>query len=518
MRSAAIVAVIVCMSASAGASDTIELTLPEVSQPIAVTESSRPYLDAREYLATVDYVEEEFLLSGTANVYDWAGTGHSIRVVAGAADYTTRILVRRPKEPVRFSGNVEVLILNASGGRDLGGPIDVERMVAQGDAWVGITSKAISAKALQAFDAERYARLDWRSPIDASARCEDPSIIPTYMTGDGLMFRTMKALGLVPPSSFPETEDGLIWDMLGQLALLLKSEARTGILPGFSEPTLYLVGLSQSSIYLRTWMVAFHDRYRTASGAPLYDGYLGVIGPALVRIHQCAEDVTLDDPRQLIDPPDVPFISLYSEGEMWLGMHTRQPDVFTERGGRVTYEVAGGSHVPGEIPGNETLRIGSETASDSSQVSPVLRWVTKLMRNGDEPNDLAWGPVLRGAYHNLQLWVRDGIRPPQAPGIKFDSAYEIERDDRGNAIGGVRMPYMDVPTAAHRGYLSAGGLGGVMGAKAPFSKETLKALYPDATIYQDRFSAATDRMVRERWISAEDGEAMKQGARQLHLD
>ena len=133
------------------------------------------------------------------------------------------------------------------------------------------------------------------------------------------------------------------------------------------------------------------------------------------------------------------------------------------------------------------------------------------MRGGDEPNDLVWAPVLRGAYRNLQLWVRDGIRPPQAPGIQFSSDYEIDRDDDGNAIGGVRMPYIDAPLAAHRGYLSAGGLGGIMGAKAPFSRETLATLYPDVAAYEAAFFASTEKLVERRWISAEDGEALKQG-------
>ncbi|GAB1257512.1 hypothetical protein NBRC116495_08870 [Aurantivibrio plasticivorans] len=494
------------------------VALPHVSPPLVVTETSRPYLDASEYLRSVDYVEEEFFLSGMANVYDWAGEGQQVKVVAGPTDYTTRILVRRPKDPSRFSGNVEVLILNASGGVDLGGPIDVERMVAQGDAWVGITSKAISARALQTFDSERYSSLNWNTPFELSDRCDKPSIIPTYMTGDGFMYRTMDAIGLVPASSFTETEDGLIWDMLAQLALLLKSESRTKILPDFQEPTLYMVGLSQSSIYLRTWLVAFHDQYRTPKGEPLYDGYLGVIGPALVRLNQCSDDVALEDPRQLINTLEVPFISLYSEGEMWLGMHTRQPDAFSETGGRVTYEVTGGSHIPGEIPGKDVIRLGQETTGEAIDAGAVMRWVTNWMRDGDEPNDLIWTPLLRGAYHNLQRWVREDIRPPTVEGIQYSATFEIERDENGNAKGGIQMPYISVPTAAHRGYLSAGGLGGIMGAKAPFSEATLKALYHDQKMYSEQFNAATDKLLKGQWISEDDAELMKQSISEREVD
>jgi hypothetical protein len=50
-----------------------------------------------------------------------------------------------------------------------------------------------------------------------------------------------------------------------------------------------------------------------------------------------------------------------------------------------------------------------------------------------------------------------------------------------------------------------------MGAKAPFSEEKLEILYPERNTYFEKFSAAADRMVNARWISSDDGEAMKRG-------
>ena len=68
---------------------------------------------------------------------------------------------------------------------------------------------------------------------------------------------------------WPQYKDGLVWDMLGQLGLLLKSEQRSAILPGFSKPWVYMTGVSQSSIYIRTWIAGFHDRYRSGRQAGL---------------------------------------------------------------------------------------------------------------------------------------------------------------------------------------------------------------------------------------------------------
>jgi hypothetical protein len=126
---------------------------------------------------------------------------------------------------------------------------------------------------------------------------------------------------------------------------------------------------------------------------------------------------------------------------------------------------------------------------------------------------MPWAPLVRGAYHNLQLWVRQGAEPPQAPQIVVDKNFVIQRDSFGNALGGLRISYMEAPTAAHTGSLSAGGgMGGVMGARKPFTPDVLQRLYPQPEVYVAKFSAATDRLLADRWISAEDAEAMKKAA------
>ncbi len=481
--------------------------LPQVSGPIPVTATSRPFLGAVEVMDAAGYVEEEYFLSGQANVYDWVGATRDLKVVAGPGKYVTRILIRRPRDPSKFSGNVEVMLLNATTGVDLGGPIDVKRMVRQGDVWVGITTKSLTANALKKFDPVRYAPLDWTNPLPAAQRCEYPSIIPLFMIGGEAAARSLEP---APPSA---DEDGLVWDMLGQLGVLLKSEDRHKILPGFGKPTVYMVGISQSAINMRTWFVGFHDRYRTADGRPVYDGYLAIVGPGVGRLNQCSSDVPLADSRhKFLPPPKVPFISLSSEGEMWIGAYTHQPDVVSPKGGIVTYEVAGSSHARVDVP--ELARGGISAAKPDDAAKAGIRpdGTVGLAPSGTVKNDLIWAPVVRGAYHNLQLWVRQGTIPPQAPGIAVDANHAVKRDQYGNALGGLRTPYIEAPTATHTGFLTAGGYGGMTGSKKPFSAETLKALYPDHAAYVAKFSAATDKLVAGRWISAEDAAAMKGGA------
>ena len=488
------------------------VALPSVSSAIPVSATSRPFLGAADAMAKAGYIEEEFFLSGNANTYDWTGKGHGVKAIAGPGKYVTRILVRRPRDATRFGGNIEVTVLNASLNVDTGGPTDFAQMAKQGDVWIGITTKASTAKALKKFDPVRYASLDWSNPAPAEQRCALPTMIPPYMVGNKALFEAMAKAGFL--GSWPEYEDGLVWDMLGQLGLLLKSEQRTAILPGFAKPHVFMTGISQSSIYIRTWVAGFHGRYRDQNGKPVYDGYLAIVGPAMIRINQCAKDIELEDAFQKLTPPDVPFISLSSEGEMWQARYTRQPDAFTRRGGIVSYELAGTSHSRTDYPGAAPDTLSRPSAEDLAKAG--MNWPAApsgMAKDGTMPNDLPWAPVLRGAYRNLVLWSRKGIRPPQSAGIALDAKLEISRDEHGNAIGGMRSPYIDAPTATHTGYLTAGGMGGISGKKKAFAPEQLKALYPDQAAYAAKFSASVDRLLKGRWISKEDAEAMKAAAR-----
>src|SRR5258706_14568089 len=89
---------------------------PKVTGPIPVTATSHPFLAGNQNLTPLDlakagYVEEEYLISGTANVYDWAADG-KVSVKSPNAPYTTRILVRRPADAAKFSGTAIVELPN----------------------------------------------------------------------------------------------------------------------------------------------------------------------------------------------------------------------------------------------------------------------------------------------------------------------------------------------------------------------------------------------------------------------
>jgi hypothetical protein len=170
LATAALVAVASTAAAQTGMAPT---PVPKVA-PIAISADSVPFLAASQSLEPTDlkkfgYVEQEFLVTGTANVYDWAADG-TLSVKTPNAPYGTRILVRRPADAGRFSGNVVVEPLNAVRRMDwswMWGYID-EQILQSGDVWVGITMPGSSA-AIKKFNPTRYAAVSFANPTPGVA-------------------------------------------------------------------------------------------------------------------------------------------------------------------------------------------------------------------------------------------------------------------------------------------------------------------------------------------------------------
>jgi hypothetical protein len=97
-------------------------------------------------LTEFEYVEEEFFVSGRADVYgpesarrlaaadDLYAIGPLSTVCERDVPYKTRVLVVRPRDATRFSGVVHAIPFH-----NLGAGARVERhLVRRGDAWVGV--------------------------------------------------------------------------------------------------------------------------------------------------------------------------------------------------------------------------------------------------------------------------------------------------------------------------------------------------------------------------------------------
>jgi hypothetical protein len=85
-------------------------------------------------------------------------------------------------------------------------------------------------------------------------------------------------------------------------------------------------------------------------------------------------------------------------------------------------------------------------------------------------------------------------------------------DSLGNAKGGVRTPYVDVPTARWIGAKSGPFICLFHGYKLPFDAERLRSLYPNHAGYFSSIKASVNALVAQRWLTARDGKKIIQEA------
>ncbi len=218
---------------------------------VPVSEGDYPFQAAYDKCRfdEIGYVEEEYFMTGTANIYTEVSPDHDVEPLFEGAPYTTRLLIRRPAQVRNFSGNVVVEILNASAF------MDIDRMwvntwpflTRNGDLYIGITSKGHVIDTLKRFNPERYAAIDWKNPLPQR-----------------------KAPDRVPFGLLPQYESGLFWDMVTELAKLLRQDEERNPIRIFYPRYLYLTGWSQSGSYMSRILRSFDKNPK----APLFDGYL----------------------------------------------------------------------------------------------------------------------------------------------------------------------------------------------------------------------------------------------------
>ena len=462
--------------------------VPRVKGPLPVTATSYPFGAADheltpEDLKRVGYVEEEFLITGAANVYDWPKLG-PVTVRVANAPYTTRVLIRRPLSRSKFSGNVAVELLNPSNRFDLniGWALSHKEFVRKGDAWVGITSKPIAVAALKNFNPDRYKDLNWANP----APLDDP-----------------RNCSQVAADSERTTENGLVWDINTQAGAWLRSRERSNpLLYGANdrEPHpvahLYGWGFSQVGGFLVTYANAIHPLDVKENGKPMFDGYL--IGTPVLGtpVHQCSTPIAADDPRRQVHNTGVPVIRVMTQSDYLLAIAARQPDTDTPTERFRNYEIAGAGHAtPDELNYSaapaDIVKAGRTVPPMSCREGPRSRFPSSLAFNA--------------AWRNLLEWVRSGTPPPHAEPVRVENGKPV-LDEFGNLTGGVRSPFVDVPTAVWSGSSTGESFCFIAGNEKPFDSARLTQLYGDHKSYVSKVSADVTKLVTERWITREDGE------------
>ena len=461
-------------------------SLPKVTGPLAVSATSRPFLDSSHVfvpmdLAKIGYVEQEFLVSGAANVYDWKADG-SLSITSASAPYTTRILVRRPSNPTRFSGAVLVELMYPPRRWDwpmMWGYMH-DGLIARGDAWVGITVPG-SIAGLQKFDPMRYGTLSFANP--SSAPCANATAAQPI-------------------------EDGLKWDAITQIGALLKSRAPGAPFAGLPASSLYMTVQGGD---LTTYMNAFHRTARLENGRPVYDGYLARAPFAATRISQCASAPAAGDPRHIVRNVDVPVIAVVPQGDLPAALALRRDDS-DEPGDRYrAYEVAGSGHIDTfAYTGFPTM--ADQTAAGNAQGSPEWPFAMPCTPPIPLMNVPILTTVYNAAFANLDEWARKGKPAPRAPRLNATGEGRqatIATDDFGHGTGGVRTPYIDVPIASYTTSSPGPGTCAEMGHVVGFDAAKLKSVYGSYDAYLAKLNASITKLANERWLTAEDAKRLR---------
>ena len=120
--------------------------------------------------------------------------------------------------------------------------------------------------------------------------------------------------------------------------------------------------------------------------------------------------------------------------------------------------------------------------------------------------------IVQAAIVALDKWVTSGTPPAKTPRIELTGKGSTSDpirpvlDANGNTKGGVRSPWMDVPTARYSANNPLNHVSGILlGSVEPFDKQTLERLYPGGkSEYLKKFEAALDVQIKAGHILAAD--------------
>jgi hypothetical protein len=409
---------------------------PKVEGP--VTGGSRtggPFWASPFDLEQFGYVEEEYFLSGTASNRGLGGHGEH------TAPYKVRILVRRPADPARFNGTALLEWFNVSLQQEVEHewPIDFPMLMRD-----GYVSASVSAQYLGVQSASPMSLKNW-----------DPQ-----------RYGNLQHPG-----------DDYSYDIFAQAAQALRSGRAAGNLP---VDLVLGTGTSQSCLRLVTYIS------RLAAADAVFDGYHPTTCPATAEI------------------PDTLVPMVWGTSEWEAGLQSR-PDGPLLR----VWEIAGTSHANWwevRFQGAQGYRDGF--AYDGTTYFPYYGWdeddagqygERRPLSNNVAPARYAF----RAAIADLNQWARDWRdhragrlaadqvhAAPAAARLERDG-FALRRDEHGNALGGVRLPALEVPVATYRGEFNDG----ASGSTSALNRETLAALYPSHNDYVAKMRTATDAAV-----------------------
>ena len=434
---------------------------PEVVGP--VVGSGSPWGAPRRDVSDFGYLVEEYFIEGMASAYQSPGSATPPRdgqwqaVEIGQAPYRTRILVIRPSNPARFNGTVLLHWQNVSAGAESGAVSTGE--IYEGYAWVGVSAQEVGI---------------FGFPLGMRRSSSSYGLALPLVDHDPARYGSLEHPG-----------DQGSFDIFAAAATAV-GPRRTGPvdpLPGLDVRRVVATGASQSAMRLATYLNAVHGL------APVIDGFVLALwegrGPRL-------EDglAGLGVRTTIRDDLKTPVVVVNSEFEALAVHEAGAADSQMVR----LWEVAGAPHA---------------AAPNRSPAEPGT-WGS---------NPLSIQPVFDAAVRQVHRWASGDAPAPGQPRIEIESGSppRIRRDRWGNAVGGVRLPEMAVPTAEYRGIAFGTGLPPLFGASRRFADDELRSLYPSRSHFEERWSMAVHEMVETGTLRPEDARGLLERAHAIDL-
>jgi hypothetical protein len=357
------------------------------------------------------YGVKEYFVSGTAS----------------SKPYTTRILVRQPNDPKRFSGIVVA-----------------EAMHASGNSWMFYFTRT-------------YMMRSGHISVEIAPQKEGTEA--TVVKSNPERYKAI---------NIPDM--GQANEIIVQIGALLKANGPTSPLSGLPVRRLLLMGTSQSAGTLRGYLPA-HANWRMPDGKPIFDGFLptSTAGMPIPKI-------------------DVPLIQIATQTEVTrgaaMGETHRRPDGDTPGDQFRLYEIAG-------MPHNDSRE--NPTYSPNPCKLPVTHYPV--------------GAMMALGLHHLIQWVDKGTAPPRADRIIVENG-AIALDQYGNAKGGLRNTYVDVPVAKYGVPNSADPKPGtrddfycgIGGYEIPLASDRLHGLYKDSSTYRSKVKQRLAELTKAGWF------------------
>src|SRR5437588_5339171 len=446
--------VLILLGASSAAAQGGSSSTVTFSGPLGGTGSKlhSPAETTQFALAPYGYTEQEFLASGTA-----AGNmaGYPQTQSYAAASFTTRIIVRRPLNPKRSNGTVVLEWMNVSlqQDTDVYWIEDYRELLRDGFTYVGVSVQPTGIP-LATQDPVRYGQVR----------------IPPY---------TPNADTVNPAQGGPSYGESIFT----QIAHALKSSAGSAVLGGAPARRIIAVGESQSALRLSCYLLD------AKPVDPVFNGFI-------VDHGECAGP-TANASTPFAYDPEVPTIFLDGMAESRPGMRNRSH--------LRVWEIAGASHVDawlGAYGKAEHNWDDTGTPQDYSQHS-AGDWGLEGGQGGICSLFTAQDPVRADelpqqythdtAFAALQRWIKTGRHAPATPPLKFDSKGTaspdgagggVDADRYGNALGGIRLPQIQVPVAQYQGTCTNPEGQVLIGTTRPFTDAQLIKLYPTFARYR----------------------------------